>query len=413
MDSKTTKPHVLISGGGIAGPALALFLKRAGITSTVFEAYPYTKDVGGGLNIGSNGMDVLAQLDLADKLREKTTPALKNIFRNQRGTVLSKFSYGDPAVFGQPALSMKRATIFEMMAEEMKKENIDIQYEKKIVSVEEANAGVRVNFADGKSATGDILVGADGIHSVVRKHILPDGPEPGYVGIVALGGFVPRAKLPEIPENEFNALTYTFGPKGFFGWGGSEKDQVMWWANLPQEKEFTPDELAHLDWPKVQAELLKRYKGYPKPIEATVSNTTSLFRTNIYDILTLPTWHKGNKIVLIGDAAHAVSPNAGQGASMALEDSIYLARLLRDCKGDYEAAFIQFENDRKERVEEIVAEGRERAKDKEFMSPFQSMIRDILIRIFVGLYGESGQKWKLEYKVPWTGELPEPRAKKK
>lgn len=410
-NTKNTSPHVLIVGGGVAGPALALFLKRANITSTVFEAYPYTTNVGGGFNIASNGMAVLEELGLAEKLKATTTPALTNIFRNQKGTVLSKFSYGNPKEFGQPSLSMKRATLFEALAEEVKRQKIDVQYEKRVVSISETPDKVTVHFADGSKAEGDLLVGADGVHSMVRKHILPDGPNPEYVGIIGIGGFVPVSSLPSLPQNEYEALTYTFGPKGFFGWGGSDKDTVMWWANLPQTKEFTPEELSNLDWDVVKSDMLSRYSGYPKPIEAAITNTTSLFRVNIYDILSLPHWHKGRS-VLIGDAAHAVSPNAGQGASMALEDTIYLARLLRDARGDYQKAFTQFENDRRERVEAIVAEGRERAKDKEIVTPFQSKIRDLMIRIFVGLYGEKGQRWKLEYKVPWTGSLPDSKIAK-
>jgi 2-polyprenyl-6-methoxyphenol hydroxylase-like FAD-dependent oxidoreductase len=404
-------PHVLILGGGVAGPALALFLQKAGISSAVFEAYPYTKNIGGGLNIGSNGVAVLEQLGLAGALKNKTTPALTNIFRSQRGHRLAMFSYGNPKEFGQPSLSMKRATLFEALADEMQRKQIDIQYEKRAVLIDETSDGISVRFSDGTSAYGDLVIGADGIHSTARKYILPDGPEPEYVGIVALGGFVPRSALPEIPEREYQALTYTFGSTGFFGWGGADENMVMWWANLPQDKEYTPKELTDMDWKTVRADMLNRYKNYPKPIEAAIANTDSLFRTNVYDILSLPSWHKG-RVALIGDAAHAASPNAGQGASMALEDAVYLARLLRDADGNYEAAFTQYEHDRKPRVEAIVAEGRERAKDKEIVAPSQSFIRNVMIRIFVGLYGEKGQHWKLEYKVPWTGILPDPTIKK-
>jgi len=397
---QNNRPHVLIIGGGVAGPALALFLQKAGISCAVYEAYPYTERVGAGLNIASNGMKVLAELGLAQTLIARGTPTYVNRFQNELGWTLAEIPYGDPVEFGQPCVSMSRATLFEALASEMKHKEIDIYYEKRLTFITDDQDEVVAHFEDGTSADGGLLVGADGVHSAVRGHILPEGPKPDYVGIIGIGGFVPLTALPPIPKKELGALTYTFGPKGFFGWSGGDSGTVMWWANLPQEKEFTKVELADLDWPAVQRELLARYRGYPKPIEAAIGNTTSLLRLNVYDILSLRTWHR-DRIVLIGDAAHAVSPNSGQGASLALEDAMYLAKLLRDVAPNYKRAFDQFETDRKERVEKIVAEGRERARDKEIMSWFRSRMRDIMIIIFVRLYGKKSQRWKLDYKIDW------------
>jgi 2-polyprenyl-6-methoxyphenol hydroxylase-like FAD-dependent oxidoreductase len=106
-------------------------------------------------------------------------------------------------------------------------------------------------------------------------------------------------------------------------------------------------------------------------------------------------------VVLIGDAAHAVSPNAGQGASMALEDAIYLAKLLRDAQGEHERAFERFERQRKPRVERIVAEGRRRSSDKKSVSPFESALRNAMLAIFVNLFGERSQDWLYRYRVDW------------
>jgi 2-polyprenyl-6-methoxyphenol hydroxylase-like FAD-dependent oxidoreductase len=109
--------------------------------------------------------------------------------------------------------------------------------------------------------------------------------------------------------------------------------------------------------------------------------------------------------VLIGDAAHAVSPNAGQGASMALEDAMYLARLLRD-GDDYEEVFARFEQDRKPRVERIVAEGRRRGTDKQIVGPVQARIRELMIAVFVNLFGPRGDDWLHSYRVDWTADVP-------
>jgi 2-polyprenyl-6-methoxyphenol hydroxylase-like FAD-dependent oxidoreductase len=177
---------------------------------------------------------------------------------------------------------------------------------------------------------------------------------------------------------------------------------MIWWANLPREKEFSTEELAKLDWRVVQNEMLERYRKYYQPIPALITNTSALLRLNVFDIQSLPTWHRG-RITLIGDAAHAVSPNAGQGASLALEDAIYLARLFRDTPGDFDGIFQRFERDRKSRVEKIVAEGRRRASDKEIVSPLRSKLREVLMMFFIRVWGEKSQDWILGHKIDWNG----------
>jgi 2-polyprenyl-6-methoxyphenol hydroxylase-like FAD-dependent oxidoreductase len=174
----------------------------------------------------------------------------------------------------------------------------------------------------------------------------------------------------------------------------------MWWSNLPSEKELAPEELAALSVESIEKDMLALYHGYHEPIPTLISNTRSPVKINISDILSLPKWHAG-RVLLIGDAAHAVSPNAGQGASMALEDAMYLAQLLRDSDADYARVFTQFETDRKPRVEKIVAEGRRRGVDKQIVSPFQSIIREIMMMIFINLFGESGQDWLYKYAINW------------
>lgn len=144
---------------------------------------------------------------------------------------------------------------------------------------------------------------------------------------------------------------------------------------------------------------------YKEPIATLIANTQPQFwvKINISDIQSLPTWHQG-RVLLIGDAAHAVSPNAGQGAAMALDDAMCLAKLLRDSSHPYEQVFAQFEAGRKPRVEKIVAEGRRRGADKQVLSPFQSKIREIMIMIFVNLFGERGLDWLYSYKIDWSEE---------
>jgi 2-polyprenyl-6-methoxyphenol hydroxylase-like FAD-dependent oxidoreductase len=390
--NSTTTRKVLIVGGGVAGPALALFLRKAGIASAVYEAHPFVEGVGGGLGLAPNGLKVLAALGLAAPLTRQAATISTFAFRNDRGATLATTRI-DPAIYGQPMLALSRALLFETLAKAMDHERIEVHYDKRLARLEEHSKGVVAHFADGTTAEGDVLIGADGIRSVVRRHLLSDvGAE--YVGMIGIGGFTPLAHLPALPGD---TMTFVFGRRGFFGYSAADGDYALWWSNRFRDRELTRDELDHVDRDALKDELLDRFGSYYAPIPSLVERTANLLQLNVYDVPSLPTWHRG-RIVLIGDAAHAVSPNAGQGASLALEDAMYLAKLLRDVP-DYSSAFARFEQDRKTRAERVVAEGRRRGGDKSIVSPWRQKLREFMIRVFVPLFGSKNDRWLYEYDV--------------
>jgi 2-polyprenyl-6-methoxyphenol hydroxylase-like FAD-dependent oxidoreductase len=155
--------HALIIGGGIAGPALALFLKKAGISSAVYEAYRSTEGVGGGLSLAPNGMNVLNELGLADKIKARGTVALELSFRSETGRVLARVDNGSKK-YGQPAVAMRRADLHEVLAQEIRRRGIAVAYEKRLTDISYTSDHKKVvaHFADGSDAEGDILIGADG-----------------------------------------------------------------------------------------------------------------------------------------------------------------------------------------------------------------------------------------------------------
>jgi len=392
-------PHVLIIGGGIGGPALSLFLQKAGISSAVYEAYPYREGAGVGFNIAPNGMSVLQSLGLADSVLQKGTPA--NIFsiKNDTGKLIGQFTFESLKFNKLPTVSMSRSTLYETFLSEIREKNIPITYEKRLTEITSTPDKVIAHFSDGTQAEGDLLVGADGVNSTVRNHILPNRPGPTFAGIVGVGAFVPLDKLPQVDRTKLDEMSFVFGQKGFFGYCGGDAGEMMWWSNLTREKEFTKEEIINPDWKAIKEELYESFKDHYEPIPSLIKNSEILFRHNIKDIQSLPTWHK-DRVVLIGDAAHAVSPNSGQGASLALEDAMMLAKLLRDNE-DYKQAFILFEKNRKDRVEKIAIEGRRRGNDKEIVSPFKTKVREWMMWVFFKFVGVKGQKWILDYKVDW------------
>lgn len=195
--------HALIIGSGIAGPAIALFLSKAGIGASIYEAYPAPAGIGGGLGLAPNGMNVLAELGLAEALVDAGTICAAFAFRNQRGQLIGTIPNGPPGRFGQPAVTLSRARLHQILLEALARQGIAVAYRKRLAALEEGPTGVLARFADGSEASGDLLVGADGIDSCTRNLILPTGPKPAFTGLVGVGGFVPRQSIPiERPEDE-------------------------------------------------------------------------------------------------------------------------------------------------------------------------------------------------------------------
>lgn len=394
--------HVIIIGGGIAGPALALFLKKIGISSTVYEAYPHLDDIGGGLQIAPNGMNVLKELGIADRLIEQGAIASKICFHNHRGKMLACIPNGNPEKYGQPTIMIPRATFHRILLEEVERQDIQVNYQKRLKQITETDGKPIAQFEDGTTAEGDFLVGADGVRSRTREVILPNAPKPFYTGLLGVGGFVSASVIP-MNLSDLTTVHMTFGPGGFFGYGRcskTENQEFLWWSNLPREKEMTKTELATLSTEAMRRELLNVHNAWHEPIEAILTNTPTILKIAIHDLATLPTWHH-KRVVLIGDAAHAMSPHAGQGVSVALEDAMYLAKLLRQSPGQVETVFAQFEQARRSRVEKINAQARRNGDNKKTQSPISIWFRVRMLSLFISLFGAQSQDWMFNYTIAW------------
>jgi 2-polyprenyl-6-methoxyphenol hydroxylase-like FAD-dependent oxidoreductase len=380
-----------------------LFLRKVGITSTLFEARPQALPLGGGLVIAPNGMNVLAELALADRVKARGTLALENRFYTEAGRRLASYSNGGTR-YGEPAVALTRDDLHGLMLAECASRAITVRYRKHLVEVERANGKkVVARFEDGTSAEGDLLVGADGVLSRTRASVFPDAPAPVFAGAVGVGGIAPSAAVPALTAEDKQSLTFTFGARGLFCYCGTRGGDVMWWSNLCRAHALGPRELeGHAnEW--VRKELLDLFGSYHAPIATLIEASSAPVTLNLYDVATLPRWHDG-RVVLVGDAAHAVSPSSGQGASLALEDAMDLAKRLRD---DIEPAraFAGFEQDRRARVERIVAEGRRRGTDKAEVTPLRSQLGHFARWLALNLSGRRSQDWVYRYRVDW-GPVP-------
>ena len=374
----------LIIGAGIAGPTTAIFLKQAGIDAEVFEARPYSTGIGGGLQIAPNVMHVLSDIGLADELIRRGSIAESFDFYSQSGARLGSVNRNMQERFGQPAVNMCRATLNETLVNKAWCENVALYFEKRLVGIEDrADRPVVAHFADGTTAEGDFVIGADGVHSVLRTHVVPDGPRPFDTGLIGFGGFVPRSVLADTPIGQ--RVETTFGQSGFFGYGfcsSNPNDGAMWWSTQPSHG-IEAAAFRAVSQEQIKRHLQDFHAGWHDPIPQILEAAENIVVTATLDVATLPTWSR-QRTLLIGDAAHATSPHAGQGASLALEDAMRLGRLMLD-RQELSLTFQNFEAERRPRAEKIVALARRNGNSKREFSATGAWIRDRMMKLMLPL----------------------------
>jgi 2-polyprenyl-6-methoxyphenol hydroxylase-like FAD-dependent oxidoreductase len=345
MSTRTTTAAVI--GGGIAGPVTAAALRLAGIDATVYEAYPARAEgVGGTLALAPNGQAALEIIGAKDALA-----AIGEPIHRMDMLVASRKRFTMPAVRDQgPLLSLHRAELFRVLSDRAEELGVAFEYGKRLVDVREGPDSVTAVFADGTEATADVLIGADGVHSAVRALIDPANPGPKYTGMLSFESVSPFES-----DLEPGVMTFAFGKRGYYLYWRLPEGGTRWGVNMPSPKPLTLKEIrqsSNEDW---MARLLDVY-GDDTPGGELLRRTppdTLQASGSLHLMPPVPTWHTA-RMALVGDAVHAPSNSSGQGASLAIESAIELARCLRDIP-DPSAAFATYESLRRKRVESIAA----------------------------------------------------------
>jgi 2-polyprenyl-6-methoxyphenol hydroxylase-like FAD-dependent oxidoreductase len=384
----------LIIGGGMAGPVTAIALRRAGIDSTVYEAYDRGADgVGAFLSLAVNGMAALRELGLHDLVRDKGFDTPKMV-AEMDGRRLAEFAFGEPLSDGTHNQTITRADLYGVLRDEAVRRGVPIEYGKRLATAESTPDGVVATFADGSTATGDLLVGADGLASATRAVIDPNAPAPRYVPLLNTGGYARGVEL----AGEDGVMHMFFGRRCFFSYVKRPGGEVWWFANPPQAEEMPASELAAITPEQWRARLRELFADDDCPALEVLDATERIYSGwNTYDFPTVPVWHR-DRMIIIGDAAHATSPASGQGASMALEDAVTLGKCLRDLP-DVPSAFAAYERLRRERVERVVAQGKRNGDGKAL-----GRIGRLFLPLVFKLVARSANKdgWLYDYRIDWN-----------
>lgn len=395
----------IIIGAGTAGPMVAMFFKRAGIDAEIYESRSEAESYTGWfLNLAGNGIGVLKSLGIETPILAEGSPVPRMFIWSGKGKQLGEVRNGARSGLTESVL-IRRGELQRHLNDATRQQGIPIHFEKRLSSIELSDVGVVAAFEEGTTASGDFLVGADGVHSRTRQIINPNAPKPTYTGLVSTGGFTDRLDLPPTP----NVQHFLFGKRAFFGYHVRSSGEIYWFNNHGREQAPGRTELTQIvsdDWRQLLMEMHR--DDFPLINQIIQVTESGIGAYPIYDIPPQPIWHKG-RVVLVGDAVHAVSPSSGQGASLAMEDAAVLAKCLRDTNS-LEQAFTTYENIRRERVERMVKWARTLGGAKMATNPIQVWFRDLMLPIFFKFAANpTALDWIYDYKVDWDEATVETR----
>jgi 2-polyprenyl-6-methoxyphenol hydroxylase-like FAD-dependent oxidoreductase len=370
---------VMIAGAGIGGLTAAIALRRAGFEVAVFERAAELGEIGAGLLLAANAQKALGKLGLSKEVGSLGTPASAAEIRSWRGEVLASIPAGElEARVGAASAAVHRADLQALLLREVGEGPLRLGSE--VAGFEQDEAGVTVLFVNGSEERADLLVGADGLRSKIGAELF--GPEePRYAGYAAWRAVVE-------PEQEL----LPWG-SGFESWGRGQrfgcahigKGRVYWFAtrNAPEgEKDGPPGSPTG-----ARATLLEFFEGWHHPVHELIEATAeeAIRRDDLYD--REPRWgHWGvGRVTLLGDAAHPMTPNLGQGACQAIEDAVVLARCLLDVDEadsmEVAHALRRYEGLRAERVATIVRRSRRIGQVGQLENPLLCLLRDRSLKL--------------------------------
>lgn len=381
-----TKTAIII-GGGIGGLTAAIALRRKGIDAVVYERATELHEVGAGISLWANAVKALGKLGLAEVVKAAGAPGLGGFIGVPQGAVLSRISSATlEQRFGAANLGIHRAELQRILFDRLGHDAIHLGAT--CVGFEQDDQGVIARFEDGREARGDVLIGADGIHSVVRGQLYKID-KLRYSGYTAWRGVTAGYGLVAHKDAAFE----TWGQGRRFGHLPIGQGRVYWFAVRNARAGAVDAPIGR------KAEVQALFNGWHAPIEALIEATdeTAILRNDIYDREPLKQWTHG-RVTLLGDAAHPMTPNLGQGACQAIEDAVVLANRLAE-RDSADEALLSYEMHRIQRANLIVRQSWQLGRVAQWENPLACAVRDTLMRSLGGRLQATQLRMLLGYEV--------------
>jgi salicylate hydroxylase len=367
-------PRIVIIGGGIGGLAAALALERRGAETIVCEQTPALSEIGAGLNLTPNAIKALRSLGIEDKIYAIGSGSDWLPIRSWKsGRVISRMRRGDFCKkFGAPNMSVHRADLLDVLGGAL--QTTEIQLNTRCVAVEARAGDAVARFADGSEIEADIVVGADGIHSVVRKELF-GADAPRFTGCVCWRGMAAAAAVPRDIDVAEGAIW--LGPHGHVVHYPVRRGELI---NIVAH--FDSDAWTEESWTREcdVAEVMTTYADWNAALTRLYPCSARWYKWALYDRDPLPRWSRG-RATLLGDSAHAMLPYLGQGAAMAIEDGCVLAAMVARHGDDLDAALAAYERLRVPRTRAAVLGSRARARENHLPSRLARLKRDVMLAL--------------------------------
>jgi salicylate hydroxylase len=385
-----TARSIAVAGAGLGGLTAALALLQRGFDVSVFEQSNELREVGAGVQLGPNAMRVFAALGLEEAIAAFSFVPEAHVVRSGKtgaaiATTQMKGVY--EAQYGIGYHTMLRADLQNALAERLPPGVL--QLGKKCTAVETRPDGVTLRFDDGSSVERDVVVGADGIHSAVREHLLGQD-SPRFTGTVAYRGVVDAATL--APGLLSDDVSVFIGPHASFVYYYIRRGELVNWVALVEENSWQQESWsAEADL----ADVIRLYEGWCPVVGALLAHAERCYKWALFDRDPLPRWVNG-RIALLGDAAHPMMPYLAQGGCMAIEDAYVLASELGKSPDDPERALRAYERARLPRASRVQLMSRKVARVNQTPS-LQARIARNLRLAFEKMLHPSRHTYKIEW----------------
>jgi len=353
------KPHILIAGGGIGGLTAALALLRRGFDVDVYEQAPELKEVGAGVQISANGTRTLYALGVGETLKTLAVEAEgKEIRLWSTGQTWKLFDLGAESIrlYGFPYFTVYRPDLHSVLADAVRALKHDaIHLDAKCTGFEERDHEVVLHLHSGAEVSGDALIGADGVHSVIRQALF-GADKPQFLGVIAWRGVAPIERLPQHLRRPVG--TNWVGPGGHVVHYPLRAGKLMNFVGIIERSDWQVE-----SWTVrgTKEECANDFRGWNQDVHALINSVDVPYKWALMGRDPMDRWTRG-RVSLLGDACHPMLPLLAQGAVMAIEDGFVLARCFEKYGDDVGRALNGYEDVRRERANRTVRGSAENAK---------------------------------------------------
>ena len=386
---------MLIAGAGIGGLTAALAALRQGHEVEVYEQASELKEVGAGVQLSANGTRVLYALGVGEELKSLSCEATgKEIRLWNTGETWKLFDLGKVSIerYGFPYFTVYRPDLLDVLARAVRRLKAGaIHLGRRCVGFTQTDGEVRLDLEDGTTATGDALIGADGVHSPIRQTLF-GADKPQFSGIIAWRGIIPMERLPARMERRVGVNWV--GPGGHVVHYPLRGGAILNFVGALERSDWQIESWSARG---TTEELAADYRGWHEDIQTLIRNIPVPHKWALMARPPMPRWTAGC-VTLLGDACHSMVPFLAQGAVMAMEDGLILARALTELNGDVASRLARYEEARRERTRRAVegsADNIARFHNRALADPVRA--RQYVEREWAGHNVASRYEWLFRY----------------